>query len=78
MVKAALASMLIVLLTCSVQAGIIQNEAPAPAPPPPVRTAQEPTDATVEPNANGDVQKEVPSDLTQVVLELLAVLPSLL
>ena len=71
MVKAARTIALILLLTCPVQAGIIQNETPAPSPSDPVGTAQEPTDATV------NMQNDASSDLTQVVLEVLAVLPSL-
>ena len=75
MVKAARTIALILLLTCPVQAGIIQNETPAPSPSKPVGTTQEPTDATVEPTVN--MQNDASSDLTQVVLEVLAVLPSL-
>ena len=79
MVKAIRTSALILLLACSAQAGIMQNEAPAPPPPSqPANTVDEPTDATlVEPTANGYMQNGAPSALTQIALEVLAVLPSL-
>ena len=63
--------LLVLLLTGSAGAGVIPNETPAPPPP---RVVQEPTDAD-----KGDL---IPSDaaesLTQTVLDLLALLPSLL
>ena len=77
MVKAAPTFALILLLACSAQAGIIQNDRPAPLSSQPVNTPQKPTDATVQPTANDYMQNDATSDLTQVALELLAVLPSL-
>ena len=78
MVKAIRTSALILLLTCSTQAGIMQNEAPAPPPQPqPASAVQETTDTSQETSADGYIQNDAPSDLTQVVLEVLAVLPSL-
>jgi len=78
MVKAIRASALVLLLACSAQAGIIQNEAPAL--PPPLQSASAtlaPTDTSQETSANGYMQNEAPSALTQIALEMLAVLPSL-
>jgi hypothetical protein len=77
--KSIRASALVLLLACSAQAGIIQNETPAPPPPSqPASTVNEPTDATVvEPTADGIVQNDAQSSLTQIALEMLAVLPSL-
>jgi hypothetical protein len=57
-------SLLVLLLTCSARAGIIQNETPAPAP-------------TPAPAANGYMQNDSAGGLTQAVLDLLAALPSL-
>jgi hypothetical protein len=77
MVKAIRTSALLLLLTCSAQAGIMQNEAPAPPPPQPASAVQETTDTSQETSANGYIQNDAPSGLTQVALEVLAVLPSL-
>jgi hypothetical protein len=75
MVKAIRASVLVLLLACSAQAGWIQNEKPAPPPSQPASAVQEPTTvATVEDGTQGTFQRTV----TQTALELLAVLPSLL
>jgi hypothetical protein len=52
----------------------MQNETPAPLPSQPASTVQD----SQEPTANGDVQNDTSSDLTQVALEVLALLPSLL
>lgn len=79
MLKAAQISVLVLLLACPALAGIMQNETPAP-PPAPSRslgTVYEPLDAPEEPTANGYMQNEAPSALTQTALEILAVLPSL-
>ena len=59
-------SVLVLLLTGSASAGIIQNESPAPA--------SQQTSATDEPTANGIMQNDAPYSLTQTVLDLLAVL----
>ena len=78
MVKAIRTSALLLLLACSAQAGIMQNDAPKPPPPPqPTSAVQEPTDTSQEPTANGYMQNDAPSGLTQIALEMLAVLPSL-
>jgi hypothetical protein len=56
----------------------MQNEAPAPPPPSqPASTVQEPTDTSQETSADGIVQNDAPSALTQIALEVLAVMPSL-
>jgi hypothetical protein len=67
--KAIRASILVLLLTCSARAGWIQNESPAPPPPP--------TNAVQKPTADGDMQNGVADNLTQIALDLFAVLPSL-
>ena len=79
MLKTIRVSTLILLLACSAQAGYMQNGSPAPPPPPsqPATAAQEPTDTSQETNANGIIQNDAPSGLTQTALEVLAVLPSL-
>jgi hypothetical protein len=58
----------------------MQNETPAPPPPPtqPASAVQELADVTDEPTTNGYMQNDAPSGLTQIALEVLAVLPSLL
>lgn len=79
--KAMCALVLVLLMTCSAQAGYIQNEAPAPPPPPPSQPmtfVAEPTHASEESFANGYMQNDAPSGLTQIAFEVLAVLPSLL
>ena len=68
--KAIRASALILLLACSAQAGYIPNESPAPPPPQPANAVQEPT-------TDGDIQNDAADTLTQIALDLLAVLPSL-
>lgn len=53
----------------------------SPQPPPPAQPAnsvQEPVDTSQETSANGYMQNDTPSGLTQIALEMLAVLPSLL
>lgn len=73
-------SALVLLLACSAQAGIMQNDAPAPPPPPPSQPAnsvQEPTNNLQETSANGYMQTGAPDGLTQIALEMLAVMPSL-
>lgn len=78
MVKVIRASALVLLLACSAQAGYMQNDAPAPPPPaPPVSARQEPTNSPQEMSANGYMQNGAPSGVTQIALEVLAVLPSL-
>ena len=78
MLKAIRVSTLILLLTCSAQAGYMQTGSPEPPPPSqPASSAQEPTDATDEPTANGYMQNGAPSGLMQIALDMLAALPSL-
>jgi hypothetical protein len=66
------------LLSSSASAGIMQNDSPAP---PPVNAVEEPkntpepTDETI---ADGIMPNDAPDSLTQTVLDLLALLPSLL
>jgi hypothetical protein len=67
--KAIRASVLVLLLTCSVRAGWIQNGSPTPPP--------QPANAVQEPTADGWIQNETADSLTQIALDLLAVLPSL-
>jgi hypothetical protein len=64
-------SLLVLLLTGSASAGIIQNDAPAPPPPQPAGAVQEPTTA-------GEMPNPTPDSLTQTALDLLAILSSLL
>jgi hypothetical protein len=78
MFKAARVSALILLLTCSAQAGIIQNETPAPPPSQPLSAVDEPTDASGELTTNTYMETWAPGDLTLVALDVLAALPSLL
>jgi len=67
--------LLVLLLTGPAVAGEMPNDKPAPPPPQPASAVQEPTTAaTVEDGTQGTFQGTV----TQIVLELLAVLPSLL
>jgi hypothetical protein len=68
--KAIRVSLLLLLLTCPARAGWIQNGTPDPTPPQ-SSTAQEPC-------SGGDTQTDVPDALTQIALDLLAALPSLL
>ena len=78
--KAIRASVLILLLTCSAQAGWMGNESPAPPPSQPANSIQEPAGGeitTAEP-ATGEMPNGVTDIVTQVAWELFAVLPSLL
>jgi hypothetical protein len=84
MVRTIRASLLILLLACSAQAGYIPNDIPAPPPAQPgympneSPTSSEPTSAVDEPAADGIMGNEAAAGLTQAAWELLAVLPSLL
>jgi hypothetical protein len=69
--KAIRASALILLLACSAQAGYIPNDAPAPPP-------SQPTNVVQEPTKDGEISNGVAASVTQIALDLLAVLPSLL
>ena len=68
------------LLVLSLSAPVVAGEMPnwTPAPPPPARAVQEPTNAAQDPTLNGEIPNDVTDTVTQVVMELLAVLPSLL
>ena len=70
--------LLVLLLTVPAIAGEIPNWSPAPPPAQPASAIQEPTDAAQEPTAAGEIPNDVPDSLTQIALELLAVLPSIL
>ena len=69
--------LLTLLLTVPASAGLIPNDTPAPPPP---STVQEPTGGEMQNGyiQNGIMPNEAPNGLTQIALELLAVLPSLL
>jgi hypothetical protein len=69
--------LLVLLLTGSAIAGEMPNDKPAP-PPQPATAVQEPTDAFQDPTANGIMGNDAPDSLTQLTLDLLAVLPMLL
>jgi hypothetical protein len=70
MSKVIRASVLVLLLTCSAQAGWMQNGSPEP-PPPPANAVQEPT-------MGGEMSTDAADSVTQITLDLLAALPSLL
>ena len=74
--KAIRASALLLLLACSAQAGWMGNDSPAPPPP------SQPAGAVQEPAGGEITTGEIPNDttdiLTQITLDLLPVLPSLL
>lgn len=74
-------SLLVLLLTGSAIAGEIPNESPAPPQSQPATAAQAPTGGgmqTGQPTLNGIMPNLAPDSLTQITLDLLAVLPSLL
>ena len=78
MLKAARISALILLLACSARAGYMQSGSPEPPPSQPASEPVEPTDDSQTTSANDDIQNEEPGALTQVALDVFAVLPSLL
>src|SRR4051812_25207936 len=67
--KAISVAALLLALTCSAYAGDMPNGSPAPPP--------QPTNAVQEPTTGGEMQNDVAVSLTQIALDLLAVLPSL-
>jgi len=74
-------SLLVLCLTGSAVAGEMQNGAPAPPPQPQSTGAvQEPTDDPTpgDMNTPGEIQNDAPDIVTQTMLDLLALLPSLL
>jgi hypothetical protein len=68
--KAISVSALILALTCPVYAGDMPNGAPQPPPPAPSSATQEPT--------GGEIPTGATDTLTQITLDLLAALSSLL
>lgn len=66
--------LLVLLLTCSANAGIMGNDAPQPPPPPPPSTMQ--VEQTVDGSIPDSTESETPNDaadsLTRTVLDLLA------
>jgi hypothetical protein len=68
--KAFRASLLVLLLACSAQAGYMPNGSPDPTPP--LASAEQ------EPSLDGNIPNDAPNSLTELTLDLLAVLPSLL
>jgi hypothetical protein len=62
--------LLILLLTVPTVAGEMPNDRPAPPP--------QPTSAVQEPTLDGIMSNDTPDSLTQIALDLLAVLPTLL
>ncbi len=75
MLKAARASLLVLLLACSAQAGHVPNDTPAPPPDPDpvVEAVAETTDPAYESSTY-----DVTTGLTQAALDLLLTMPSLL
>jgi hypothetical protein len=69
--------LLVLLLTGSASAGEMQNGSPTP-PSQPTSAVQEPTDAAQEPTADGIMGNDAADTMTQIALDLLAALPSLL
>jgi hypothetical protein len=82
--KSIRASLLILLLACSAQAGYMPNDIPAPPPSQPsiaepgIMPNDSPTGTVDEPAADGIMGNDAAAGLTQAAWELLAVLPSLL
>jgi hypothetical protein len=68
---------LLLALTCPAYAGEMQNDKPA-SPPQPASAVQESTDTMQEPVANGITGNDASDGLTQIALELLSTLSSLL
>jgi hypothetical protein len=64
--------LLALFLTVPAVAGEIPNDNPAPPPP------SQPASAVQEPTTGGEIPNDVTDTLTQIALELLAVLPSIL
>lgn len=69
--KALSVSALILAFVCSARAGDMQNGSPQPPPPQSATAVQTPT------TTEGDIQNDVAASVTQIALNLLAVLPSL-
>ena len=65
MLKAARASLMILLLICSARAGDIQNGSPQPPPPQPAQYMEE------EPTAEGNAPTDTSDTLTEAALSVL-------
>ncbi len=80
MSKAIRASVLVLLLTCSTRAGWMQNDSPAPPPPQPANAEQAGWIQNESPDAveDGEIQNDAADSLTQIALDLLVTLPSLI
>ena len=78
--KAIRASLLILTLACSAQAGYMPNGTPEPPPPQPASATQEPTggEITTDSITAGEITNDSTNTWTQIALELFAVWPSLL
>jgi hypothetical protein len=70
-------SLLVLLLTGSASAGEMPFGSPTPPPSQPINAVQEPTDAAQD-TTGGEIPNGAADSLTQTVLDLLTVLPSLL
>jgi hypothetical protein len=69
---------LLLAFSCPTFAGEMATPG-SPTPPPTTANAtQEPTDAVHEPTTGGEIPNDLTGSLTGIVLEMLAVLPSLL
>ena len=80
--KAIRASLLVLLLACSAQAGYMPNETPAPPPPSQPGEMQNGSPTSSQPTGGEMTAGEMPNgttdSLTQIALDLLAVFPALL
>ncbi|HEU4594804.1 MAG TPA: hypothetical protein VFS10_06520 [Pyrinomonadaceae bacterium] len=77
MSKAIRASALVLLLTCSAQAGWIQNDSPAPPPSQPATAVGPTTDGQIDtgataPTADGQIETPAAATFVEVLLNLLA------
>lgn len=64
-------------VSASAYAGEMQFPVTDPPPKPSANATQEPMTAVQEPTTSGNMQNDATDSLTQIALELLAVLPSL-
>jgi len=80
--NALLMAALLVALCCPASAGIINNPStpvPLPTPPPTTaQTAEEPAPTDEEPTTTGEGTDGAAPSLTEIMLDILTVLPSLL
>lgn len=75
--KAISVAALLLALACSTYAGDMPNGSPTPPPSQPAGFVQEPPEAAQNSTLDGIIQNDAPDRLTQIALDLLAVLPSL-